>query len=263
MTELSATREMRRRALGESCVIRSAVARQVRSLLEDGAVGGLSDGELLERFATRAGDAAESAFAALVERHGPMVLRACRSILRDPHDVPGRLPVDVPAPGPAGRFALGPRLAGPLAALGRLPGLEPDRGRPRLVDGPWNAGRPVELPRSVRRAAARRPRPGPPRGGRAAPGSAPGALVLCYLEGLTHEQAAEHLACPVGTVRSRLARGRERLRRGLARRGFAPPTSADEVAAPLVVPAPLATLAIQAAATGLRPGSRSAWSPGG
>ena len=31
------------------------------------------------------------------------------------------------------------------------------------------------------------------------------AVVLCYLEGLTHETAAGHLGCPVGTIRSRLA----------------------------------------------------------
>ena len=37
-------------------------------------------------------------------------------------------------------------------------------------------------------------------------------LVLCDLEGQTHEQAAVQLRCPVGTVKSRLARGRERLR---------------------------------------------------
>ena len=32
-------------------------------------------------------------------------------------------------------------------------------------------------------------------------------LILCYLEGHTHDQAAEELECPVGTVRSRLWRG--------------------------------------------------------
>jgi protein involved in polysaccharide export with SLBB domain len=37
-------------------------------------------------------------------------------------------------------------------------------------------------------------------------------IVLCYLEGLTHEQAAERLGWPVGTVRGRLARARDRLR---------------------------------------------------
>lgn len=39
------------------------------------------------------------------------------------------------------------------------------------------------------------------------------ALVLCYVEGLTHEMAAGMLGCPVGTIRSRLATARERLRR--------------------------------------------------
>jgi hypothetical protein len=42
---------------------------------------------------------------------------------------------------------------------------------------------------------------------------------LCYLEGLTNEQAAEHLGCPKGTVLSRLSRAREQLRRRLSRRG--------------------------------------------
>jgi hypothetical protein len=46
-------------------------------------------------------------------------------------------------------------------------------------------------------------------------------LILCYLQGLTHEQAAQQLGCPLGTVRSRLARGREQLRSRLIRRGLA------------------------------------------
>ena len=45
-------------------------------------------------------------------------------------------------------------------------------------------------------------------------------IVLCDLQGRTYEEAAQHLRCPVGTVRSRLARGRERLRHGLTRRGL-------------------------------------------
>ena len=63
----------------------AAVAGPLRDLLEGGAAGGLGDGELLGRFAGRDGQASESAFAALVDRHGPMVLRACRAILGDPH----------------------------------------------------------------------------------------------------------------------------------------------------------------------------------
>src|SRR5207253_2262003 len=45
-------------------------------------------------------------------------------------------------------------------------------------------------------------------------------LLLCYLEGLSHEEAAARLRWPVGTVRSRLARARDRLRGRLCRRGL-------------------------------------------
>src|SRR4051794_27362138 len=60
--------------------------RHVRMLFEAGAGGGLTGGQLLERFRARDGEAAERAFAALVERHGPMVLRVCRRSLCDEHD---------------------------------------------------------------------------------------------------------------------------------------------------------------------------------
>jgi RNA polymerase sigma factor (sigma-70 family) len=65
-------------------------------------------------------------------------------------------------------------------------------------------------------------------------------LILCYLQGQTHEEAARRLNCPVGTVRSRMARGRERLRVRLIRRGLAPSvallgSSLTAEAAPAVV----------------------------
>ena len=51
-------------------------------------------------------------------------------------------------------------------------------------------------------------------------------VVLCYFEGLTLDEAAHRLRWPVGTLRSRLARAREKLRRGLTRRGLALPGAA-------------------------------------
>ena len=45
-------------------------------------------------------------------------------------------------------------------------------------------------------------------------------VVLCDLEGHSYEQAAGMLHCPVGTIQSRLARGRQRLRKRLESRGF-------------------------------------------
>ena len=47
-------------------------------------------------------------------------------------------------------------------------------------------------------------------------------VVLCYWEGLTHEQVADRLGCPLGTVRSRVARARSLLHRRLSRRGLEP-----------------------------------------
>ena len=46
-------------------------------------------------------------------------------------------------------------------------------------------------------------------------------IVYCYLEGMTQEQAAERMRCPIGTVESRLHRARQRLRSRLSRRGCA------------------------------------------
>ncbi len=54
------------------------------------------------------------------------------------------------------------------------------------------------------------------------PASYRDAVVLCYLEGLTNEEAAGRLRWPVGTVKVRLSRARERLRKRLTRRGLAP-----------------------------------------
>ena len=47
------------------------------------------------------------------------------------------------------------------------------------------------------------------------------AVILCDMQGRTHQEAAHLLRCPVGTIKSRQSRAREQLRRRLARRGFA------------------------------------------
>jgi DNA-directed RNA polymerase specialized sigma24 family protein len=60
--------------------------RWLDTLNREGPVGGMSDGQLLERFLSSHGSASEAAFEALVRRHGPMVLALCRGVLRDHHD---------------------------------------------------------------------------------------------------------------------------------------------------------------------------------
>jgi RNA polymerase sigma-70 factor (ECF subfamily) len=59
---------------------------QLQTLFDNGVMGSSTDGELLERFLNAEDAPAEAAFAALVERHGPMVLRVCRSALGEVHD---------------------------------------------------------------------------------------------------------------------------------------------------------------------------------
>ena len=62
-----------------------SVARQLGALFEGSSVAGLSDRQLLERFNARRDEAGEAAFAALVARHGPMVLGLCHQLLNDRH----------------------------------------------------------------------------------------------------------------------------------------------------------------------------------
>jgi len=64
---------------------RAGLLQHIHRLWDLGTFAGLTDAQLLERFAARHGDGAEPAFEALVERHGPMVFRVCRGVLRDEH----------------------------------------------------------------------------------------------------------------------------------------------------------------------------------
>jgi RNA polymerase sigma factor (sigma-70 family) len=62
------------------------VFKDVQTLYGSGVQGASSDAELLGRFVDRLDESAEASFAALLARHGPMVLRVCRSVLRSDQD---------------------------------------------------------------------------------------------------------------------------------------------------------------------------------
>ena len=191
----------------------------IRRLWSGGALAGLAEGQVLERFAA---DRDEAAFEALVERHGPMVLGVCRRILRDPSRRRGRLPGDLPGPGPQGRLDPRPRRARPLA---------PRRGPPGRGEGPVGglARRLREQTDSTAVALALAPDPvGPDLGWLLDEeiGRLPESLRLRSSSAWSR---AGPTTRPRGssdwsadTVRGRLARGRERLRERLARRGIAP-----------------------------------------
>ncbi len=61
-------------------------AQDIQTLFESGSLGELTDRQLLERFTIHEAETSELAFAVLLKRHGPMVLRTCTAILRDRHE---------------------------------------------------------------------------------------------------------------------------------------------------------------------------------
>ena len=105
------------------------VARQVGSMVALGGGSGLTDAQLLGRFLAGEGSVSALAFEALVGRHGPMVLRVCRGVLRDPHDAQDAFQATFLVL--VRKAGLDPRsrLAGELAARGRPPRREPREGR--------------------------------------------------------------------------------------------------------------------------------------
>ena len=132
--------------------------RQVERLLNQGTVTGWSDRHLLEQFLDRRGESHDMAFAALVERHGPMVRRVCRSILRDEHAADDAFQATFLILAAPCTIRLGSRFDRPLALSGgptcRLGAraMEARRRRtnkrpPRWFNLSWNIAGPMTLPR--------------------------------------------------------------------------------------------------------------------
>jgi RNA polymerase sigma factor (sigma-70 family) len=179
--------------------------------------GGLTDGQLLARFVAGRD---EDAFAALVTRHGPMVLGVCRRVLRNDADAEDAfqaafLVLARKAESVARRDSVGPYLYAVAyhIALAAARANARRRARERQVkDMPHPEVAPAEaqdwrtvLDREVSRLSAKYR----------------SAVVLCDLGGVSQRQAALHLGVPLSTVSSRLTRARELLAKRLAARGLA------------------------------------------
>jgi len=192
----------------------NATARDLRVLFEAGSLGGLDDGQLLDRFVARR---EEAVFEAIVHRHGPMVLGVCRRVLRDHHDaedafqatflVLARRAASISRRELVANwlYAVANRTARKARAMGFK-----RRAREQQV---------AELPEPV---------PRPPRDDirdlldaevSRLPEKYRIPIVLCELEGRTHREAAERLGWPIGTVSGRLSRARAMLARRLPRPG--------------------------------------------
>ncbi len=201
------------------------VLRQFSRLFASGTTGGMTEALLLERFL---GTRDEAAFAALVERFGPMVLGVCRKFLPDPHAAEDAFQAT---------FLVLVRRAGTIrdrdlvghwlyaVALKVVKRSRADLARRRLrerggedVDAYPVADAPPSWPFDVgpilQEELARLPE------------NYRKPLVLCFLDGRSHEDAARQLQWPVGTVKGRISRGKEMLRERLTRRGVAITTAA-------------------------------------
>jgi RNA polymerase sigma factor (sigma-70 family) len=226
------------------------LAKHLRNLSVAARTDNLSDGELLQRFAAQS---EEDAFAALVRRHGPMVLRVCQRVLHDAHDaedafqatflVLSRKAASLRRADSVGCFLHG--VAYRLALKART-----QRARQRLHESraavEKHASDPLaELSVREGQAILDEELAHLPEKYRA-------PLVLCCLEGRTRDEAARQLGWSAKLVKSRLEQGRTRLHQRLTRRGLTLPAAlgatllADE-AASAALPAALVRVAVQAA----------------
>jgi RNA polymerase sigma factor (sigma-70 family) len=194
-------------------VLGEFVRRVKTGLAADGAAA--TDGALLEAFLSRHD---EGAFAALVRRHGPMVLGVCRRLLRDPHDADDAFQAT---------FLVAVRKAASV--------------RPRELFGNWLYGVAYRTALEARARVARRRAKEKPIGDVPPPrGAEPEAdweelrraldlelsrlpekyrvpVVLCDLQGRSRRDVARHLRLPEGTLSSRLATARKTLAARLSR----------------------------------------------
>jgi RNA polymerase sigma factor (sigma-70 family) len=197
----------------------AVLLRDVQTLFGFGVARDLSDPQLLEQFLTADQREGEVAFTLLVERHGPMVLRVCRQVLDDSHDAQDAFQATFlvflhRAGSIRKRDSLASWLFGVAMRVAR-------RARDTAVVRRFHEQRAGEL------AAASVAATNGPSERLAAlheeiarlPQRYREPIVLCHLEGLSTAAAAGRLGCAHGTILSRLARARERLRRRLTHPG--------------------------------------------
>jgi RNA polymerase sigma factor (sigma-70 family) len=184
----------------------------IHSLFTEGVTSNLTDGQLLKRFADCQNGAAELAFAALVRRHGPAVLRVCRAILNDEHDAEDAFQATFLVLVRKGgslwvRDSLGPWLHRVAChASGRV---KQDANRRRAHErrlAELVAMRARDVDRNNLASTLHEEIDRLPERYRL-------AMVFCDVEGCSYQEAARRLGWSVATVKGRLTRGRARLRR--------------------------------------------------
>jgi RNA polymerase sigma factor (sigma-70 family) len=224
----------------------AALLRYIRHLA--GTPNPLSDRELLRRFAVQRD---ESAFAALVQRHGPMVLNVCRRILHRPEDAEDAFQATFlvllrKAGTQFWRDAVGgwlhrvaTRIALRIRSDAARRAAEIRTTEEGILADPLEQLTARELLAAFDEELAR------------LPDKYREPLILCHLEGQTQEATARQLGLSLSTVRRRLERGRQRLHMRLTRRGLALPAALGIGTATAAVPASLRAAAMQAVSGGV------------
>jgi RNA polymerase sigma factor (sigma-70 family) len=217
------------------------------------------DAWLLQQFVAQRD---EEAFAAILERHGPLVWSVCRRVLREPADAEDAFQAT---------FLVLVRKARSVRRLDAL--------------GAWLHRVALNIARTSRAATAKRQvherqaaimsegTSGDEDLGRdwqpllheevdRLPRKYRAPVILCYFQEMTHDAAARQLGWPIGTVKGRLARARNLLRTRLNRRGLTLASAAlaaalAEEAATAMPPALLGT-ALRVATSAVSGGAVSA-----
>ena len=199
-----------------------AVLQQLRRLVGARAAADAADAQLLARFGASRD---EAAFAALLARHGPLVLNVCRRVLGNVHDaedafqavflVLARQADSIRRHDSLGSWLYG--VAFRIASRAKANAARRDRHERRadvmkpegadLRDG-WDDLQPI-LDEELSRL----------------PAKYRDSIVLRYLQGKSNEDAAREAGCPAGTMSWRLAHGLDLLRQRLQRRGVAVPAA--------------------------------------
>jgi RNA polymerase sigma factor (sigma-70 family) len=195
----------------------NGVLQHIRKVAAVHSDRGLSDHDLLERFV---GVRDEAAFTALIERHGPMVLGVCRRALSNSHDAEDAcqatfLVLARKAASVRKRTSLSSWVHGVACRVAAS--LKRDHARRRArergvellvpedpaAEVTWREVQSIldeELERLPERYR--------------------GQLILCYLECMTRDEAAQQLGLSPGRLHGRLERARELLRKCLTKRGL-------------------------------------------
>jgi RNA polymerase sigma factor (sigma-70 family) len=176
----------------------------------------VADKELLQRF-VRERD--ELAFEALLRRHAPLVWGVCRRHLRQQHDAEDALQATfLVFVRRAATIKRGELLGNWLFGVARRVARNIEREKLRFRKRVFLCENLMDLP-ATGESDADDIAPLIDDGLAVLPRKFRLPLLLCSLQGMTHAEAGRHLGWPTGTVASRLSRGRQLLRKRLARHG--------------------------------------------